>query len=129
MDSQHYLVWRYKVDKDRIILTGMSRGAVGVWHTTKVYPNYFAAIVPMSGYPSINANTLANTPVWAICGDSGSKERKINGQMKSAVKKLNKISGKNLAKFETIHGARHGTVQNAYKRLELFKWMLAQSKK
>ena len=118
----------YKIDKNRIILTGMSQGGYGTWHTTKEYPNYFAAIVPMSGYPSINVKSLVNTPIWAICGDVGSKEKKRNRQMREAVKKINKASGKNLAKFETIHGARHGTVQNAYKRLELFKWMLAQSK-
>ena len=119
----------YKIDKNRIILTGMSQGGLGTWSTATRYPNYFAAIVPMSGYPSIKVKALTNTPIWAICGNSGGKEKELNSQNKKAVRKINKASGKNLAKFETINGATHGSVQKSYKRQSLFKWMLSKSKK
>ena len=36
----------YKANKDRIVLTGMSRGGMGTWTIADKYPNYFAAIVP-----------------------------------------------------------------------------------
>ena len=119
----------YKIDKNRIILTGMSQGGLGTWSTATRYPNYFAAIVPMSGYPNIKVKALTNTPIWAICGNSGGKEKELNSQNKKAVRKINKASGKNLAKFETINGATHGSVQKSYKRQSLFKWMLSKSKK
>ena len=50
--------------------------------------------------------------------------------MRVLIEKLNKLNGnKKLIKFETIHGATHGTIQQYYKRQDLFKWMLAQRKK
>ena len=119
----------YKVDKNRIILTGMSRGGIGTWYIANKYPNKFAAIVPMSGYSSIDVNNFKNMPIWAISGNVGTDEKKYNSGMKELVNKVNKASGKNLAKMETINGAKHSTIQQKYKRLELFKWMLAQKKK
>ena len=118
----------YKVDKNRIILTGMSRGGIGTWYIANKYPNYFAAIVPMSGYTSINVNNFVNLPIWAISGNVGSNEQKYNKNMKSLVDKINKASGKKLAKMETIKGASHSTIQQQYKRKELFEWMLSQKK-
>ena len=38
------------------------------------------------------------------------------------------LKKKKLAKMETIKGASHGTIQQKYKRQELFKWMLQQKK-
>ena len=118
----------YKVDKNRIILTGMSRGGIGTWYIANKYPDKFAAIVPMSGYSNINANNFKNMPIWAISGNVGSDEQKYNSHMKDLVEKINKASGKNLAKMETVNGAKHSTIQQKYQRLELFKWMLAQKK-
>ena len=48
--------------------------------------------------------------------------------MKSLVDKINNASGKKLAKMETIKGASHSTIQQQYKRKELFEWMLSQKK-
>ncbi len=116
----------YKIDKNRIILTGMSRGGIGTWYIANKYPNYFAAIVPMSGSSSINGNNFVNTPVWAI---AGSAESNYITNMKANVNKVNKAAGKNIAKMEIVKGATHSTIQQSYKRLELFQWMLAQGKK
>ena len=118
----------YKIDRKRIILTGMSRGAYGTWRIANSNPNYFAAIVPMSASPNIHESRFVNLPIWAIAGTVGDETR-IGTKMRNAVNRINKLSGKNLAKFETISGARHGTVQKAYKRIELFQWMLAQKRK
>ena len=106
----------------------MSRGGIGTWYIANKYPDKFAAIVPMSGYSSINANNFKNMPIWAISGNVGSNEQTYNKKMKELVNKVNNASGKKLAKMETVNGASHSTIQQKYKRLELFKWMLAQKK-
>ena len=118
----------YKIDRKRIILTGMSRGAYGTWRIANNNPNYFAAIVPMSASPNINKSKFVNLPIWAISGTVGDETR-IGSKMKNAVNEINKLSGKNLAKFEAISGASHGSVQKSYKRIALFKWMLEQQRK
>ena len=43
----------YKIDKNRIILTGMSSGGQATWDLASIYTNYFAALVPMSEYVEI----------------------------------------------------------------------------
>ena len=115
----------YRVDKSRIILTGMSRGGIGTWYIANKYPNYFAAIVPMSGSSSIDANNFKTTPVWAISG-TVDVEVTYGSNMESNVNKINNAAGKNIAKMERIQGATHSTIQQSYKRLELFQWMLGQ---
>ncbi len=120
----------YKIDKNRIILTGMSSGGNGTWNIACKYPNYFAAILPMSAKTAgAHAEKLTNLPIYGICGDSKDEEPERNRQMRKLIDEINKLNGnKNLTKFETIHGARHGTIQKAYKRLEVFQWMLSQTK-
>ena len=40
---------KYKVDQDRIYLTGLSMGGFGTWALAAYQPNRFAAIVPICG--------------------------------------------------------------------------------
>lgn len=37
---------RYRLDRDRVYLTGTSMGGNGVWHLAARHPQYFAAIAP-----------------------------------------------------------------------------------
>ena len=41
------LTSKYRVDTNRIYLTGMSMGGFGTWNTAMEYPQKFAAIVPV----------------------------------------------------------------------------------
>ena len=121
----------YKVDKDRIVLTGMSRGGNATWNLAWKYPDKFAGLVVVSGKTAgatSHAKKLANLPVYGICGDSGSEEKDRNKQMKKMIKKINGYSKTKVAKLETIHGASHGTIQKAYKRQKVFEWMLSQKR-
>ena len=43
------IVEKYKVDKDRIYVTGLSMGGYGVWDAIQRYPRRFAAAVPVCG--------------------------------------------------------------------------------
>lgn len=71
---------RYRVDRDRLYLTGISMGGQGVFDYLDTYgdANEFAAMVPISGafvarpvpdgVPS--CERMAHTPLWAFHGDS-----------------------------------------------------------
>lgn len=59
----------YRVDPERIYLTGQSSGAEGVWHTAYTHPGRFAAIAPMFGAADPAwAERLATTPLWVFHG-------------------------------------------------------------
>ncbi len=65
---------RYRIDADRVYLTGPSLGGSGTWYIAVRYPEVFAAIAPISGFTSHldyidrHIDRLLNMPVWAFHG-------------------------------------------------------------
>ena len=51
----------YKIDRDRIVLRGMSMGASGTWHLGLKHPDRFAAIGPYCGY--VDTHRFSATPI------------------------------------------------------------------
>jgi len=68
------VITRYRIDTNRIYLTGASLGGSGTWFLAIKYPDKFAAIAPMSGftrhmdYITDNIVNLKNIPIWAFHG-------------------------------------------------------------
>ncbi len=69
------LIVNTKIDKDRIYLTGYSMGGWASWYYSYLFPERFAAIVPMSGFWIEDFNNLSlekfvknypKTPVWNL---------------------------------------------------------------
>jgi poly(3-hydroxybutyrate) depolymerase len=57
----------YRVDPDRIYLTGASLGGGGTWNYAKAHPEKLAAILPVCGSASIpDGSRLINLPTWAF---------------------------------------------------------------
>ncbi|WP_413247041.1 dienelactone hydrolase family protein [Sphingomonas sp. 1P06PA] len=62
---------RWRVDADRIYLTGLSRGGHATWRWAASAPDLFAAIAPVSGRGDpAQACALRDLPVWAFHGDA-----------------------------------------------------------
>ncbi len=55
------------IDPNRLYLTGYSMGGYGAWEAAERWPNYWAAVAPISGAgdPS-KAAALVNVPIWAF---------------------------------------------------------------
>ena len=51
----------YKIDRNRIVLRGMSMGASGTWHLGLKYPDRFIAIGPYCGY--VDTHRFSETPI------------------------------------------------------------------
>jgi len=51
----------YKIDRDRVVLRGMSMGASGTWHIGLKHPGRFVAIGPYCGY--VDTHRFSETPV------------------------------------------------------------------
>lgn len=114
---------RYQIDRDRIYLVGFSMGGFGTWKTASVYPDLFAAIVPISGGGDTkNAPALFNVPIWAFHGEKDNVvivENTIN-----LVEAIRTKGGEpKLTLFPTAGHAIPGKVCN---KSDLWQWLFAQ---
>jgi len=60
----------YKVDAQRIYLTGLSMGGYGTWSLAEALPDRWAAIVPVCGGGNpMTASKIKDIPCWCFHGD------------------------------------------------------------
>ena len=118
---------RYSVNIDKVILTGHSRGAIGVWDLISTYPEYFSAAVPVSsphGAGHIDYAKAAGVPVWTFAGNIGDAERKYHQYLEQNVDQISICGG--FGKFTVLKGCEHSETRGAAYVEETFEWMLAQ---
>ncbi len=112
---------RYKVDKYRIYLTGLSMGGYGTWSLACAYPERFAAIAPIcgGGEPS-TASKLKDIPVWAFHG----VQDKVVSVKKSQemVDAINALGGN--AMLTVYPDAGHDSWTLTYDNPKLYDWFL-----
>ena len=117
----------YNVDMDKIILTGHSRGAIGVWDMISTYGGFFSAAVPVSSphqKDHIDYLKAAEVPVWTFAGDIGSTERWYHKYLAQNVDQISVSGG--FGKFTVLKNCDHSDAKVAAYVKETFDWMLAQ---
>lgn len=120
------IVLDYKIDKERIIITGESRGAIGVWDIASKYSNYFSSIVPISCRASkFNPASFKNSYVWAISGDQG-MEKDYSNMMQNYVNQINSSGGN--AKYTKMLGKSHSDMMGTFINDEIIEWALTNRK-
>lgn len=121
-----YILKNYKVDKDRIYLTGLSMGGFGSWAWAAANPDRFTAVAPVCGGGNPKqAKKYGKLPIWAFHGDKDTVVAyKKSVDMVNAIKKA-----KGNAKLTTYPGVGHNSWTKAYNDKELYKWFLSHSKK
>jgi len=128
----HRVIESYHIDKNRLYATGVSDGGFGVWALNEIYPDLFAALVPVcgGGDPS-QAYKLVNKPIWAFQGEGDPiVSVKYNRNMISALR----ISGATPLYTEYpretyIYPVAHYSWVLAYQTQEMREWLFAQVKK
>lgn len=66
-----YVTGTFRVDLQRIYVTGLSRGGIGTWNYAAAYPEKVAAIIPISGRSVLTkACAVKNIPSWVFHGDN-----------------------------------------------------------
>lgn len=115
----------YSVDTNHIIITGHSRGAMGVWYMVSTYGDYFSAAVPISCGASVQLDfdICATVPVLAFVGDSGEDEYRYRLAMEGIIYCIHEANGK--AELIILDDATHGETHAAY-TADVFQWMLEQ---
>ena len=95
----------YNIDKKKIVVTGFSMGGAGAWHIAEKYPDYFSAVIPVSGRPPASIAEW-RLPVLAIHSHNdqvvpfGPTEARIT-ELQKAGKRAELIPLTGITHFET----------------------------
>ncbi|HOQ05123.1 MAG TPA: prolyl oligopeptidase family serine peptidase [Anaerohalosphaeraceae bacterium] len=113
---------RYKIDPDRVYLTGLSMGGYGTWAIASAWPQRFAAIAPVcGGGRPLPAANLKKVPVWAF---HGAKDPVVPlSESLQMVEAVNQAGGK--AVLTVYPEAEHDSWTQTYDNPELYQWLLS----
>jgi predicted peptidase len=115
----------YKVDKDRVYVTGLSMGGFGTWRLAAYAPHRFAAIAPIcGGGEKYWAKRIAHLPVWAFHGAKDTGVPPERSQI--MIDELKKNGGH--PKLTIYPEAGHDAWSATYDNPEFYKWLLAQKR-
>ena len=115
------LLEKYRIDRDRIYLTGISMGGYATWSLSIKYPDMFAAIAPMCGGGSPwQSYKIKHLPVWAF---HGALDRIIPYEKtREMVESLKDFKAN--VKFTLYPDAEHDCWTRSYNNPELYEWFL-----
>lgn len=119
----------YRMDEERIYLTGISLGGEGTWYLAVKHPDVFAAAAPCSG-PTLKlglplkAKKIKHLPVWVF---HGARDTNILPEEPQEMVEALKKHGGNV-KFTLFPAKGHGGFTSVYEDPELFTWFLEQKK-
>jgi len=113
---------KYRVDTDRVYLTGLSMGGFGTWALAEKYPQRFAAIAPIcGGEERYMASRLKNVPVWAF---HGAKDKTVPVERSQEMVNEVKVAGGD-AKLTIYPEAEHDSWTETYENRQLYEWFLS----
>jgi poly(3-hydroxybutyrate) depolymerase len=113
---------RFRIDEDRIYLTGLSMGGGGAMSLALNRPDVFAAIAPVCpasfGNERARIMNLLNLPAWFHHGD---KDPVVNVSIsRDFVFRLKYIGAP--VEYSEYQGVAHNSWENAYRDARVFAW-------
>lgn len=128
------VVKNYRVDKNRVYLTGLSMGGYGAWALALERPELFAAVAPICGGGSIitplledrtKVSDLKKLPVWAF---HGAKDKVVKlEESERMVAALRKIGCQNV-RLTVYPDADHDSWTETYNNPRLYEWFLSHKR-
>ncbi|TWU40692.1 carboxylesterase family protein [Novipirellula artificiosorum] len=116
----------YRIDQDRVYLTGLSMGGYGSWRMAADHPDRFAAVAPIcgAGNPE-DGSKLVDVPIWAFHGtDDSVVPFEKSQEMVDAIK----AAGGKKIRFTTLEHINHNSWSSAYATPELYQWMFSHQR-
>jgi len=116
---------KYKVDPDRIYVTGLSMGGFGTWALAAYQPQRLAAILPIcgGGNPHL-ASLFRSVPAWVFHGAKDATVPLERSQV--MVDALKKAGG--TVQFTIYPEANHNAWTETYANPEVYRWLLQQKR-
>jgi acetyl esterase/lipase len=115
----------FKVDPQRIALTGLSMGGFGSWELAASQPGRFARLLAVCGpnRPEL-APKLKDLPIWTVTGDADSP-RIVQGLRQMAAS-LRDAGGS--PRVTEYRGVGHNSWDRAYSDREIRDWLLSRDR-
>lgn len=115
----------YRVDKNRIYVTGLSMGGHGTWTLALAQPDRFAAIAPVCGWSHpVEFQKIANKPIWIF---HGAKDVVVPVSASEQMLEKLKSCGGSDVKLTIYPEANHDSWTETYNNEELYNWLLEHS--
>jgi len=116
---------KYRVDPDRIYVTGLSMGGYGTWALAQRHPERYAAVVPICGGGEVrHAPELRSLPLWAFHG-----AQDFTVPVKRSQEMIDAIKAAGGSPKLTIYPeGGHNVWDETYANPELWTWLLAQKR-
>ncbi|AFH48895.1 Putative peptidase [Ignavibacterium album JCM 16511] len=116
---------KFRVDKNRIYVTGLSMGGQGTWTLALSQPNRFAAIAPVCGWTdSWEVCKISHLPVWVF---HGAKDNVVPVSESEEMVNALKECGASEVKLTIYPEANHDAWTETYNNEELYNWLLSHS--
>ncbi|HEX2911843.1 MAG TPA: prolyl oligopeptidase family serine peptidase [Chloroflexia bacterium] len=116
----------YRIDTDRVYLTGLSMGGQGVWYWTIAQPERFAAIAPVCGRSNPGkAEVIRAVPAWVF---HGAKDEVVPASESFRMVEALKKAGADV-RMTLYPETGHNSWNEAYDTPELYSWLLEHSLK
>lgn len=117
---------RYRIDLDRVYVTGLSMGGFGTWDLAETYPGRFAAVAPIcgGGTPGRICGSAADgaLPIWIF---HGALDSVISPQRSLEMnQRLQRCDGD--VRLTIYPEANHDSWTATYANPALYEWLLAQ---
>ena len=120
----------YAVDTNRVYLTGLSMGGYGSWVMAVLWPERFAAVVPICGggfwgygFPE-RVCVLKDVPVWVF---HGAKDDTVPLEESQVLVDMLESCGDNV-KFTVYPEANHDSWTATYNNPDLYTWFLSHTR-
>jgi predicted peptidase len=113
----------YRIDRQRLYVTGLSMGGSGTWSLVTEFPGMFAAAIPICGRGDLTAaEKLKHTPTWIFIGAKDRAETVQNCEAMAA--ELKKAGGD--VQLKVYPDLPHDCWTVTYENPEVYAWLLKQ---
>ena len=114
-----WMLQKYKIDRDRLYVTGLSMGGEGTYALIESYPKLFAAAVPICGAIEPNMpKKFKSVPIQSFVGS----EDKVLKRMMTLTNAITSAGGK--ARLYIHNGVGHVSWPLVYEDDAYIKWLL-----
>jgi predicted peptidase len=121
------IVEKYRVDRDRVYVTGLSMGGFGTWALAAYSPDRFAALAPIcGGGEAYWTREIAHVPVWAF---HGAKDPVVPVERSEKMIAAMQEHGAAAAKLTVYPDAAHDAWTETYNRPDFYDWLLEQKRR